>query len=604
MAAFWPVVGSQFINYDDPSALLNNERLAAPGLLAWAFTTAHMGHYQPLAWLAWSQMKTLFGMNAGAFHATSLLGHVANVILLYLVSLALAAETRLSSGSRQLAALVAATSFAIHPIRVEPVAWASAFPYILALGWVLVSLLTYVRYCRSGDATSRRKWLTVSLCAYVLSLLSRVTALGFPFVLLMLDAYPLRRLARWRRLAVEKLPFFLAALLALVAESRSRELPGLADIGLGARLTMAATAPFVYLARILLPIGRTPIDPLPIEPQVEWAPLVASLAALVVISIAAWTTRQKWPAFSVTWFAFLLLLGPAAGLTPSGQQAIADRYMYVPGVAVSLFAGAVIAVIGMSSRFRQLAVPALLAIAGVLGAATWRQTRWWHDSITLWSRAADLDPRNDIATYNLAIALADAGREDEAARRFEQTLQLVPDHALARRNLMLINDARAARGIMRTQSGQFAQAVPDLRAALDARPDDPAVINALAFALVQTGNWKEAAAVLTRSLERRPQDDEIAHNLARVLATSPDRAVRDGAMALRLALAVRDRTGGRDPRVLDTLAAAYALTGQTESAVRTAAEAAALARRLGDFEMAQEIEAHVRGFTTTAASRR
>ena len=155
---------------------------------------------------------------------------------------------------------------------------------------------------------------------------------------------------------------------------------------------------------------------------------------------------------------------------------------------------------------------------------------------------------------------------------------------------------RTERGLALTKGGRFAEAATDLRAALDARPDDLALANALAFALAQIDRTGEAVAVLKQSLARHPDNDELAHNLARVLATAPDSAVRDGALALRLALAVRDRTGGRDPRVLDTLAAAYAATGQREPARRIATEAAALARQHGDLDLAAEIVRHALGY--------
>jgi tetratricopeptide (TPR) repeat protein len=355
------------------------------------------------------------------------------------------------------------------------------------------------------------------------------------------------------------------------------------------------------------------------------------------------------------------------GLTPSGQQATADRYMYLPGVIVSLVIGVAATSIGTresqvrggsgkfgdvregSGKFGRALVVLGLGAAFALSVATRRQTTWWHDSVSLWTRAAELDPGNDIATYNLAIALADAGREEEAIARYEQTLRLVPDHEFAQHNLNAIRagraereadrlaragdidaaidayaralavdptrlHARAARGMALVERRRFAEAVSDLRLAIDAavRPqtaqtpsqNDRAVSNALAFALMQTARHVEAAAVLKQALSRHPQDHEIAHNLARLLATSPDVSVRDPALALRLALAVRDQTGGRDPRVLDTVAAAYAAIGQLDRARNTAREAAALARQLGDEDLAREILAHAGAYEKTGVGRR
>ena len=644
--AFLPLFENQFVNWDDPFALLHNERLGAPGFLAWAFTTTLMGHYQPASWLVWSQVQAIFGLSAAAFHAVSLLGHLANAGLVYLVSLRLVTLTgspprtqrtqrdhnsSASSASsavdrERYAAIVAAALFAIHPIHVEVVAWASAFPYVLSLSWLLLALLAYLNYCTATIAPRRSVWFAVAVCTYVLSLFSRVTAIGFPLVLMALDVYPLRR--KWRLL--EKLPFFLVAILFTIVESRSRELAGFQEVGVGARLTMTMTAPFVYLGRILLPLPHSPVDPLPIDPGIHWPLLFLGLAALVAASIGVWKLGPRWPALPIAWFVFIVLLAPVVGLTPSGQEATADRYMYFPGVVVSLLAGA--AIFSMAPfRLRRTLVVAISGVAVLLGVATWRQTHWWHDSITLWTRVADLDPKNDIATYNLAIALAEAGREDDAAARYEQTLGLVPDHAPARRNLTLLQagraeregdslaglarlddaivsysraleldserkQARTKRGLLLIQRGRSAEAAADLRAALDERPDDVVVANSLSFALMQTGRASEAAAVLTQSIARHPQDNELAHNLARLLATTDDPGVRDGPLALRLALAVRDRIGGREPRVLDTLAAAYAATGQIALARKTAEQGAALARQLGQPALAEEIAVHARQY--------
>src|SRR5206468_7334805 len=187
--------------------------------------------------------------------------------------------------------------------------------------------------------------------------------------------------------------------------------------------------------------------------------------------------------------------------------------------------------------------------------------------------------------------------EEEAIGRYEETLRLVPDHDLARRNLSLLQVARAKReararadrGVQEMQRGKFREAAIDLRAAMDGGVTDPSVANALAFALVQAGDAAQAAAVLTQALADRPDEVNVKHNLARLLATAPDRQVRDGPRALRLALEVCDRTANRDPRALDTLAAAYAASGRIDMARATASRAETLARELGDDDTAAAI---------------
>ena len=606
--AFSSTLHNGFVNWDDPVVIVNNPDLGGSHVVRWAFTTTLVGHYQPLAWMLWSGVKSAFGLSAHAFHAASLLAHVLNTILVYIVAWRLTSLTRMDPRPRLVAAASASALFGLHPVRVEAVAWASAFPYVLSLALLLIAFLAYLAYAeheRDGrrNATAKAARYTISLVAYVASLLARATAVAFPLVLLLVDFYPLRRGAPVRRLLIEKLPFAAAALVVTLVESRAREIATLQDVSAGARMTMAAIAPFVYLGRTIWPVRLTPLDPLPIVPVVHWLPLAASLAALVAISLAAWIARRRWPGATVTWFAFVLLLAPVAGLTPSGLQATADRYLYVPGVVLALAAGALVGgalAARPSPAWRSAVVVCAVGVAIVLAGVTWRQMAWWHDSIALWTRVLELDPRNDIATYNLAIALRDAGREEEAMRQYEATLRLVPDHDFARQSLAALRARQAEhaadRGLELVRLGRSQEAVTELRAAYDANLRDASVLNALAFSLMDTGRSSDAVAVLKQGVERYPNDVDMAHNLARLLATAPDAAVRDGALALRLALDVDHRTGSHDPRALDTLAAAYAVSGRLDLARETARKALARAREARDAELERQIADHARAY--------
>jgi len=617
--AFWPIMGNDFVNWDDLAVIVQNQQLTAPGVVSWAFSTTLIGHYQPLAWLTWAALARVFGLSATAFHGASLLVHLLNAVLVYAVAWRLATLS-LPEPTTRLAASVAALAFAVHPVRVEGVAWASALPYVLSTSALLVALLWYLR--------SR---LVLAIVAYAIALLFRPTALAFPIVLLAIDIYPLRRRIG-RRAVLEKLPFVVLAVAAAFIESHAREIASVQEVGVGARLTMAVSAPFVYLARTIVPLRLSPLNPLPIEPTIDWLRLGLGSAGLVAVAIVVWRMRRKRPGLVVATLAYLLLLAPVAGLTPSGLQATADRYMYVPGIVVSLLVG--MAVAEAWPRLHSTMTPSFVALAApviTLSVLTWQQTRWWHDSITLWTRVAELDPANDIATYNLAIALSDAGRDEEAIGRYEQTLRIVPDQRLARENLQALQarqleregdrqanagrleeaerayasalaldakrvHARAARAVVLTRLGRTREAVPDLRAAYQGDPRDTAVLNALAFALSDTGESAEAASVLKRGVDLHPDDVNLAHNLARLLATATDPGAKDGALALRLATTVNERTGRGDPRVLDTLAAAYAATGQVDLARETGERAVARARQIGDHDLAREIEAHARHY--------
>jgi Flp pilus assembly protein TadD len=276
---------------------------------------------------------------------------------------------------------------------------------------------------------------------------------------------------------------------------------------------------------------------------------VAALAGLVAISWASWRWRGSRPTLVVVWFAYLLLVAPTIGLAPTGLQATADRYAYLPGVAVSMAVAALVAASSASVAVHRIAIAAGLVACAGLSVLSRQQTAHWQDSIALWSRAAAVDERNDVAYYNLGTALQASGRVDEARAAYEATLRLVPDHAPARRNLNLLqaiarqreadalaqsgniaaaiplyretltldprrSRARAALGMALAQSGDFAAAAPELETALKQGVDEPAVINAAGYALVQTGRTDEAVSLLRAALVRHPDDANLAHNLA------------------------------------------------------------------------------------------
>jgi hypothetical protein len=199
-------------------------------------------------------------------------------------------------------------------MRVEAVAWASAFPYVLSLGALLLAFLAYLNYVDAAethpnDRTRAGGWLIASICGYAASLLCRANAIGFPLVLLLVDVYPLGRRVR-NTVLLEKLPFLLLAVAAAVVESRAREIATLQDVGAGARLTLAVTAPFIYAARTLAPFRLSPLDPLPIAPSLEWRPLVLGVAGLAAIVGLAWTLGRRWPALAPGATAYVVMLAP------------------------------------------------------------------------------------------------------------------------------------------------------------------------------------------------------------------------------------------------------------------------------------------------------
>jgi protein O-mannosyl-transferase len=561
---FSPVFTYPFLNWDDQEVFVRNTALHAPGLLRWALTTTYIDHYQPLAWLTWGAIDRAWTLTPAAAHIFNAVVHAACAVLVFVLAHRLSGSIGVSA--------TAALLFALHPLRVEVVAWASAMPYALALLFALLSTHAFL------DARDRWPIVVLSIALYALSLLARPIALGLPVALFLGVALRGRGDVRAQgsglraergntadnpRSALSPLPSALVStgvllLLASVTvaaayvESHARTAAA-ADVSVGARLTLALTAPFRYLWRTIAPFDLTPLDPLALTPRADVTSIVAAGAALVAVSWAAWRWRRQCPGVGIAWVSYLALLAPAAGLLPSGLQATADRYSYLPSVPLSIgIAAAGAAAIDRSPRsiVQPLRVASAILIAALAWIA-WQQTRYWRDSVTLWTRAVAIDPASDLALYNLASALAAEGRRDEALARYEDVLRIVPDQADARRNRDLLLAARtedeanrlaasgnldaaidayrrtialdparthaqASLGIALVQRGRTTDALPPLREAVKRGALEPAVPNALAFVLMKEGRTREACDVLENARVRFPDDLNIARNLAQL----------------------------------------------------------------------------------------
>jgi protein O-mannosyl-transferase len=493
---FSRVASYGFLNWDDPDVLVRNPPLDGPGVVAWAFSTTHVGHYQPLAWLAWAALRRGFGSGAAVHHLAALVGHAVNTALVFLLARRLAGAARLSAGAGIAGALLAALAFGLHPLRVEVVAWASAFPYALALGPLLLACLAYCRYVH----TAAQGWFAAALALYGVSLLCRPMAPGFALVLLILDLW-LRRSGTWGSFVFEKLPFGVLGALAALAEAGARSFAPLERVGLVSRLGHVAWAPLVYVARTLWPSGLTPLDPLPIESRGSAAEALAGVGLLVVVTLVAWRLRDRSAAIPAGWFALLVLAAPAAGFVPSGLQASADRYTYLPGVVLALLAGGAFARGWERPARRPLLAAIGLLVSGSLALATTRYLPAWRDSIALWTRALEADPRNDVALYNLALALEEKGDNDAAIERYEELLRVLPEHGPARHNRERLLAQRFEReaGAL-AQAGRLTEAVATYSRALALDPLRLHSRRSRGMALAELGRCEEALADLQSAL--------------------------------------------------------------------------------------------------------
>ena len=387
-AAYLPLLGNDFVNYDDDLYILDSPPIGA-GLTAdgfrWAFTSFQGANWFPLTRLSWLLDAQLFGLDARAFHATSLLLHVAGAVSLLLAFAGL-------TGALWPSAFVAAV-FALHPLHVESVAWAAARKDVLSgLFWAL-TLLAYARRARRGPSFPRAAALFAALA---LGLLAKPVLVTLPCVLLLLDVWPLRRLGpgtgdgtsgRLRRAVVEKLPLFalvaVSSAVTLAAQRAGGAVQALDRYPLLTRLENALNAYPAYVAKAFWPSRLSVFYPHPHGAMPGWR---TALSALLLVAVSAWVIRElrRRPYLAVGWFWFVGTLLPVIGLVQVGQAAMADRYTYVSltGLAVMVAWGARDA-LGGRRLLRLSAASLALLVLVALAVATWQQARIWRSSATL-----------------------------------------------------------------------------------------------------------------------------------------------------------------------------------------------------------------------------
>ena len=581
-AAFFPVLGNEFVFYDDESNLLANPHYR--GLrwkqISWMFTSFHMTNYRPLTWVSLGLDYTLGGMDPFGYHLTSFLLHVANANLFYFLSLRLLSlalpscktmEVRVGAG---FAALV----FALHPLRVEGVGWVSARNDVLSGLFFILTFVCYLRAVQGGASQGGRwRWLSVSVFFYALSLLSKGTGMTLPVVLLALNVYPLGRLGggqgKWfgqdvHRIWWETVPFALLALaagaLALIGKGRDGgSLIPLAYFGPFERLLQAAYGLVFYLWKTVVPVGLSPLYELPVgfNPW-QWSFVVSGVMVLAASAVLI-AARHQFPAGLTVWICYIAILGPVSGLIQYGPQIVADRYSYLACLGWSVLAGAGL-IYGLQSWAKNsigiLTKGLAIGVILVLGVLTWRQSQVWHDTESLWRHALVIDPKSRYAHNNLGIFLIVRGEREEAISHFRKVTEIDPFNTTAFYNL---GNALARRGDLAEAIRYFRQAVkfdPSYAAAhynlgnvlaaqgkieeaieeyRQAVRSDPAHVKAhfyLGKALASRGDLEEAIGHFRQAVRLEQEFVEAHESLARALASQgkKDEAVQHYQQALRV----------------------------------------------------------------------
>ncbi|MCP3978200.1 MAG: tetratricopeptide repeat protein [bacterium] len=546
----------EFVHWDDDIYVFDNARvvggLDADGV-GWAFTSTHAANWHPLTWISHMVDVELFGLEPGGHHLVNVALHALNAVLLF-------AALRMMTGTLWPPALVAAL-FALHPLRVESVAWVAERKDLLSGLFWMTTLLAYAWYCkRTGPA----RYLVV-VASLALGLMSKPMLVTLPLVLLLLDGWPLGRLAggpagrvafdRPRSvsfLIVEKLPLLLlsavSSWLTGVAQKSGGAIGSLEALPFADRLANALTAYVAYLTKTIAPLGLACLYPHPaLVGQTNWIGAAIAGLLLLVITAAAIFLWKRAPYVTVGWLWYVGTLVPVIGLFQVGIQSMADRYAYVPLIGVYIVVAGVGATL-VSAR-PSLRKPAA-AVAGIvllgLAAGTWLQVRTWSDSRALFERALSVTSNNYRMHNNLGNVYLRAGEVERASGEFEAALEIKPDYATARNNLGKVwvrrNDmTRAAQQFARAvelepdyakahynlaqvlgQMGRVDEALQHLRTAVELDPGLPNAHNALGVRLEANGDLDGARRHYERAIAIKPDFSEAHNNLGILLARQGD----------------------------------------------------------------------------------
>jgi tetratricopeptide (TPR) repeat protein len=514
------VARHDFVNFDDDDYVYENPEvrrgLTQEGFL-WAFRSIRENNWHPLTWLSHMVDVHLFGLNAGAHHVVNLLLHILNSLLLYRV-------LRGMTGAVWRSGMVAAL-FALHPLHVESVAWVSERKDVLSTLFFMLTLWAYGRY---ATRPSWFRYVPVFLLLG-LGLMAKPMLVTLPFVLLLLDFWPLERFHPWKRmtaaatesvpdegkgrqgttglrLILEKLPLFglvaASSAVTFVAQKEGGAMRLTDVVPVGDRISNALVSYVVYIGKMLWPTRLAVFYPY--NEALPWTLWMSAAIALVGISVMVVWASRRWRYLFVGWFWYLGILVPVIGLVQVGSQSMADRYTYVPLIGLFVMAVWGAADIAAGSRRGRTILSAsagILLLSCMVG--TWFQVGHWRNSRTLFEHALKVTEDNEVAHNNLGNALEREGSLDEAIAHYQEALRIDPEFAPAHNNL----------GIVFARKGDPDRAVAHLRAVLRTHPGFAPGYNNLGKVLADQGKWEEAIALYREALRIHPQFVEAHNNL-------------------------------------------------------------------------------------------
>ncbi|MDB6021833.1 MAG: Tetratricopeptide 2 repeat protein [Pedosphaera sp.] len=562
LAVFWQVLKCDFINFDDDLYVTSNPHVQTKltwAAISWAFHSTRASNWHPLTWISHVLDYQFYGLRPGGHHLSSLLFHIANTLLLFV-------WLRRLTGAVWRSALVAAL-FAWHPMHVESVAWVAERKDVLSTFFWMLTLLAFQQF--KFHSLRFKVWYGLALVFFILGLLAKPMLVTLPFVLLLVDFWtaelkqtmPVSRLP-WKRLLLEKIPFFalaaISCLVTFIAQRLGGAVVSMEKLPFGERLANAIVSYVRYLGKMFWPDDLAIIYPF-LGAWSGWQ-VAGALMVLLAVSWLVLKLLQRRPYLAVGWFWFLGTLVPVIGLVQVGSQTMADRYAYVPFIGLFIMLAWGLAEFAEGTKRRREVVGAsALALAGCL-FLTWRQVGYWRDSEALFKHAIAATGDNFVACSNLGGFLMAHNKPDEAIHYFGEALRMYPQSA----------DAHANLGEAMVEQGNAEQGVEHLVKALELEPNQIEAHFDLGKALAKQGKTPDAITEFREAVRLRPDWTEARQQLVLTLAAAGDLA---GAVAEMSAIAQADPA---NPQPQAQLAALFSQQHQLPEAISHYREAVRL----------------------------
>ncbi len=508
-AVYLRVISNGFVNYDDNKYITENPYTQS-GLnlnsIKWAFE-GKLDYWNPLTLLSHTLDCQLFGLNPAGHHMVNLLFHIINVLLLF-------GTLRMMTGAVWQSAFVAVI-FAIHPLNVESVAWISERKNVLSTMFWLLTICSYWKYSKALNI----KWYLLTLLFFVMGLMSKPMVVTLPFILLLLDYWPIQRLkslSEWKtegKLLVEKIPFFvLSAILCVITFLRQKAVGTVAtidEVPFSIRLTNAVVSYGKYITKEIWPTKLAVLYPL-LNEIVIWE-IIVSAAGLVAISIFIIKYGRKSKYLLVGWLWYLGTLVPMIGIIQVGKQAMADRYVYVPMIGLFIIIGWGICELTEQWVHRKIILK--ISAGGVIGALsilTFIQVGYWKNSITLFEHTLAAAARDShLIHYYLGAAYIDNGEYEKAKSELDNAIRIKPDYA----------DAYNSLGIYYYKVGHYEEAIAACNQAIRMNPNDGEAYNNLGIDYYKLGRYEEAEKAYKQAISINPDFAEAYNNLGSLYGT-------------------------------------------------------------------------------------